>query len=246
MEKEAEDFLQAEESAKMLLQALTELYDEANSYKIATETLEAVRLRLLDLIETTNQYVTVHIEILNKLRALDFKSLDLKVDRLNSTFGEKLLRVSDELNSINFKIKNINIELVNGIQNLEKSTLGEFESFKNYSKNAFGEITKNFELVHKNYENLLDLASSIQNLEKSTLDELEGFKNYTMGAFGEVTKNFELIHKNYENLLIFIQDRYIIFLGKYEQLKKLLKTVLYISSASFLLLIILIFIKSIL
>jgi len=88
MEKEAAKFLQAEEVAVKLVETLKQLHTEATSYQTATKELNAVRQRLLKLIESTEKIVVGcyevikilkeigSLEILNKLAKLENKSIE--------------------------------------------------------------------------------------------------------------------------------------------------------------------------
>ncbi len=70
MEKEAEKFLEAQETATKLISTLTQLYNEATSYKAAKEELESVRLQLVGLIDTTKQVVVGSHEIVGTLKEI--------------------------------------------------------------------------------------------------------------------------------------------------------------------------------
>lgn len=86
MEKEVQEFLEAEETAEKLVQTLKKLHTEATSYQTATKELDTVRQRLINLIESTEKVVNgshevVKIlkeiggpEILNRLMKLEDKS----------------------------------------------------------------------------------------------------------------------------------------------------------------------------
>lgn len=88
MEKEAEEFLQAEETAVNLVETLKHLHSEATSYQTATKELDTVCQRLLNLIESTEKIASdshevIKIlkeiggpEILNRLAKLENKSTE--------------------------------------------------------------------------------------------------------------------------------------------------------------------------
>lgn len=70
MEKEAERFLQAEETAEKLVETLKQLHTEATSYQSATRELDTVRQRLLDLIESTKKVVNGSHEVVKILKEI--------------------------------------------------------------------------------------------------------------------------------------------------------------------------------
>jgi len=70
MEKEAEKFLQAEETAFKLAETLKELHNEATSYQTATKELEIVRQRLLNLIEATEKVASGSHEVIVTLKQI--------------------------------------------------------------------------------------------------------------------------------------------------------------------------------
>ena len=86
MEKEVQEFLEAEETAEKLVQTLKKLHTEATSYQTATKEFDTVRQQLISLIESTEKVVNgshevVKIlkeiggpEILNRLMKLEDKS----------------------------------------------------------------------------------------------------------------------------------------------------------------------------
>jgi hypothetical protein len=70
MEKEAERFLQAEETAVKLVETLKQLHTEATSYQTATKELDTVRQRLLNLIESTEMVVSSSHEVIKILKGI--------------------------------------------------------------------------------------------------------------------------------------------------------------------------------
>lgn len=88
MEKEAEKFLQAEETAVKIVETLKQLHTEATSYQTARKELDTVRQQLLNLIESTetvvnNSYEVIKVlkeiggaEILNRLTKIENKSTE--------------------------------------------------------------------------------------------------------------------------------------------------------------------------
>ena len=70
MEKEAEKFLQAEETAVKLVETLKQLHAEATSYQTATKELDTVRKRLLNLIESTERVASGSHEVIKILKEI--------------------------------------------------------------------------------------------------------------------------------------------------------------------------------
>lgn len=117
MEKEAEKFLQAEETAEKLVESLKQLYRETTSYQTATKELDVVRQQLLNLIDSTEKVVNgshevVRIlkeiggpEILSKLREVEYKvskeslMVSKSVEDLKTKFSEKTAQARYEVSN---------------------------------------------------------------------------------------------------------------------------------------------------
>jgi len=70
MPQETDKFLQAEEAAEKLTETLKKLHTEATSYQTAKKELDAVRQRLLGLIESTEKVVVDTQETIKTLKAI--------------------------------------------------------------------------------------------------------------------------------------------------------------------------------
>ena len=70
MEKETQEFLKAEEAAGKLVQTLEKLQAEGASYQTASEELDKVRNRLVNLIQSTEEVVKGSHEIVGVLKAI--------------------------------------------------------------------------------------------------------------------------------------------------------------------------------
>jgi len=139
MEKDAEKFLEAEETAIKLVDSLKKLQGEALSYQTASQELATVRLRLLELIESTER-VTVEShaiikilqevggpEILNRLSELEKRLID-------ST--EELIRYNQEtINRIESDVEPELLERLAEVEiNLNTSTQKIIESNQEINK----------------------------------------------------------------------------------------------------------------
>ena len=70
MEKETQEFLKAEEAAGKLVQTLEKLQAEGASYQTASEELDKVRGRLVNLIQSTEEVVKGSREIVAVLKEI--------------------------------------------------------------------------------------------------------------------------------------------------------------------------------
>jgi|LSQX01.1.fsa_nt_gb hypothetical protein len=70
MEKEAQNFLKAEETAVKLVETLKQLHTEATSYQTATQELNIVRGELLQLIESIEKTAVGSYDIIKLLREI--------------------------------------------------------------------------------------------------------------------------------------------------------------------------------
>jgi hypothetical protein len=127
MEKEAQKFLEAEETAVKLVETLRQLHTEATSYQTATKELNIVRQQLLALIESTEKavggsYEVIKIlkevggpEILNRLTKLENKSNEEFTKQLKSIEKLKILIIITLASSI--------IAIIIGIIGLLKNSI---------------------------------------------------------------------------------------------------------------------------
>ena len=94
MEKEAEKFLQAEETAVKLVETLKQLYTEATSYQTATKELETVRQRLLNLIESTERVANGSHEVIKILKEIGGPEILNRLAKLENKSTEEFAKQS--------------------------------------------------------------------------------------------------------------------------------------------------------
>lgn len=94
IEKEAEKFLQAEETVFKLVETLKQLHTEATSYQTATKELEIVRQRLLNLIESTERIARDSHEVIKILKAIGGPEI---LDRLSKLENQSIEEFSKQL-----------------------------------------------------------------------------------------------------------------------------------------------------
>lgn len=82
MSQEAERFLQAEESAQVLLETLSSLQQEAVSYKTSTKELDAVRQRLVELINSIQAVANDTHEVVKLIKVIGGPEILERVERL--------------------------------------------------------------------------------------------------------------------------------------------------------------------
>lgn len=103
MEKDAEKFLQAEETAVQLVETLTKLHNEATSYQNATNELDIVRQELLNLINSTEKIVSGSQEVINVLKEIGPKILD-RITDIENKLNEESTRLSKGINNLKILI----------------------------------------------------------------------------------------------------------------------------------------------
>lgn len=110
MSKETENFLNAEQSAQKLIQALEDLKNEAISYKTSAHELDAAKGKLLDLVDSflpivqgAGEVVSVlkstHPEVLDKLGALS-SQVSEQSKTIRSELEQKVKSLSEQLNRL--------------------------------------------------------------------------------------------------------------------------------------------------
>ncbi len=100
MEKEAEKFLQAEETAVRLVETLKQLHAEATSYQTATKELDTVRQRLLNLIESTEKVVSVSHEIVTILKEIGGPEILNRLTKVKDKVSEEFVKQSKSLQKL--------------------------------------------------------------------------------------------------------------------------------------------------
>lgn len=100
MEKEAERFLQAEETAVKLVKTLKQLHTEATSYQSATRELDTVRQRLLDLIKSTERVASGSHEVIKILKEIGGPEILNKLAKLENKSTEEFAKQSKSLEKL--------------------------------------------------------------------------------------------------------------------------------------------------
>lgn len=100
MEKEAAKFLQAEETAVRLVETLKQLHTEATSYQTATKELDAVRQRLLSLIESTEKIVASSHEVIKILKEIGGSEILNRLSKIENKSAEEFNNQSKSLDKL--------------------------------------------------------------------------------------------------------------------------------------------------
>ena len=104
MEKEAEKFLQAEETAVKLVETLKQLHTEAISYQTATKELDTVRQRLLNLIESTESIASASHEVIKILKEIGGPEILNRLTKIENKLAEESTQRSKEIEKLNTEI----------------------------------------------------------------------------------------------------------------------------------------------
>ncbi len=89
MEKETQEFLKAEEAAEKLVQTLEKLQAEGTSYQTASEELNKVRGRLVNLIQSTEEVVKGSHEIVGVLKEIGGPEILDRLTRLKEQHAQE-------------------------------------------------------------------------------------------------------------------------------------------------------------
>ena len=100
MEKEAEKFLQAEETAVKLVETLKQLHNEATSYQTATKKLDTVRQQLLNLIESTEKVVNNSHEVIKILKEIGGPEILNRLAKLENKSTEEFAKQSKGMDKL--------------------------------------------------------------------------------------------------------------------------------------------------
>jgi len=104
MEKEAEKFLQAEETAVKLVETLKQLHTEATSYENATKELGTVRQRLLNLIESTERVANGSHEVIKILQEIGGPEILNRLTKLENKSTEEFAKQSKYMDKLKILI----------------------------------------------------------------------------------------------------------------------------------------------
>jgi len=100
MEKEVQEFLEAEETAEKLVQTLKKLHTEATSYQAATKELDTVRQRLINLIESTENVVNGSHEVVEVLKKIGGPEILSRLTTLGEQSGQEFAGQSQTLSRL--------------------------------------------------------------------------------------------------------------------------------------------------
>jgi len=100
MEREVEKFLQAEEAAVKLVETLKQLHTEATSYQTATKELDAVRQRLLNLIESTERIANGSHEVIKILREIGGPEILNRLGKIENKTTEEFAKQSKDMDKL--------------------------------------------------------------------------------------------------------------------------------------------------
>ncbi|MBP7932519.1 MAG: hypothetical protein KAZ44_00695 [Candidatus Syntrophosphaera sp.] len=124
MNKDTDNFLQAEDTAVKLVETLKELHNEATSYQSATQELETVRQHLIGLIESTENIANVSYEIINTLKQIGTMEILNRLEKLRLNLNQATDSINENSQEIITLIKdNIEPEILNRIEELENKTM---------------------------------------------------------------------------------------------------------------------------
>ncbi|HLE26405.1 MAG TPA: hypothetical protein VI935_12275 [Thermodesulfobacteriota bacterium] len=97
MSKEADNFLRAEQSAQDLVEALTQLKGETVSYKTSTKELDAVRQKLVELIDSVQAVAKDSHEVIHILKEIGGPEILRSTDGLSKKLDELSFKHSQQL-----------------------------------------------------------------------------------------------------------------------------------------------------
>lgn len=100
MEKEVQKFLEAEKTAEKLVQTLKQLHTEATSYKTATKELDAVRQRLIGLIDSTEKIAHDSHEVIKILTEIGGPEILKKLQNIENKSTEEFSKQSKGLEKL--------------------------------------------------------------------------------------------------------------------------------------------------
>ena len=104
MENEANNFLQAEETAEKLVHTLQALQSEATSYRTATKELDTVREQLLSLIEATKQVAANSLESIQILKSIGGPQIFNKLEEIEINTLQQLESITKHLKKLNIVV----------------------------------------------------------------------------------------------------------------------------------------------
>jgi len=112
MEEGAQKFLKAEETAENLVKTLKQLHTEAESYQAAGKELDAVRKRLLELIQSTQDVAKGSYEIISLLKEIGGPEILNRINQMEKKSRDQYLVQNSKLRGLKVLIS---ITLVSSI-----------------------------------------------------------------------------------------------------------------------------------
>jgi len=100
MDKEAQKFLEAEETAQNLVKTLKQLHNEATSYQTAKKELDAVRQRLIELIDSTEKISKGSYESINVLKEIGAPEILGRITKVGNKVNVEFVKQSKSLQSL--------------------------------------------------------------------------------------------------------------------------------------------------
>lgn len=104
MEKEAQNFLKAEETAEKLVETLRHLHTEASSYQTATQELNTIRAELLHLIESTEKIVGDSHEVIKILKGIGGPEILSRLAKIENILTEEFSKQKSFMDKIKILI----------------------------------------------------------------------------------------------------------------------------------------------
>ncbi len=101
MKEEAQEFLKAEEAAGKLVQTLEKLQAEGASYKTASEELNKVRVRIVNLIQSTEELVKGSHKIVGILKKIGGPEILDRLTRLKEQCDQEFAMQSRGIKTLN-------------------------------------------------------------------------------------------------------------------------------------------------
>jgi len=134
MGKEAEKFLQAEETAVNLVNTLTNLNKETTSYQTAKKELDVVRQRLIEFIESTKQAAENSYEIIKILKDIGGPEILTRITAVENKTIEEFGKQKDDINEFRFKLEEEFSIQKDNIDKLKSQLEDKFSTQFNYMK----------------------------------------------------------------------------------------------------------------
>ena len=220
MTNETEKFLEAEQAAEELVEALKKLRDEAVSYQTSTHQLDAVREKLITFIEASQRIsqdtkAAVELlksiggpEILGSLHQLGGKVVDVGTD-LKSTsksLTDNYLKLDSKIGGVSEDAKATSVNMTRNMLELDSKVAGVGTQVKSTSKSLtdnFTELDSKIGSVSDDVkssakmivENLSDLDANIEAVRAEMQSSTEKITNYLSSEFKASAERIDKLKK---------------------------------------------------